>query len=439
MMNLVYSASFEMEYDEDLTKNPFLMFFTEHYGDLYEKAVKDQLLVCVPAATSLCEDSFDEHYVRQHLILTSEEQSRTLANDNVQMKDGSITCGTISSKILFRETLYTKSGKLNVVCIHQEEYFNNSLSRTPTMAQKRLIMNSMKTVKTSIQTYKKRDPEFSDSEILAACLDEIKAKLNSQDKKTANCVIYNLYPQIMELVLIQNSSEDSSLNRVRRNHSDLKPRDLKLPEEFITSLSKALAVLEELPGKKLASDKIECVKTTIKQLAENDISSELNADKLLSLLTFLILKSQANSWAAQLEFIRTFNYFDPCGEESYLLSTLEAAIHHLKQGELTFCSDNSLPNDPLFRMAKTGDAEGLLELLNGASFECHPLCGCNACGLPIKVNSSTRDSKGFTPLHYTCMHGHTEATQVDVLSFEELPRHNLTVYSRLYLRVLLRT
>lgn len=415
MVNIIFSDnSFEMDYDEDLGRNPFLKSFIESHSLLYEEAVRNQLLVCVPAVNSLCEDSFDEHYVRQHLIVTNQEKLKTLTEEPVQIKDGTVTVGTTSLKILFRETFYTKLGKISVLCVREEEYFKNNFSRTPTLAQKRNVMDIMKTIRSIIHTYKKNDPDLSDTEMLATCIDDIKTCLQKQDKRTANCAIYNLYPNIMELVLVQNSVEDGNLNKVRRNNFELKPRDLKLPEEFIPSLSNALATLEELPSQKLSSDKIECVKNTMKKLTETEFSTELTADKFLSVLTFLILKSLANSWAAQLDFIKIFGYFDSYGEESYLVSSLEAALHHVKQSELALCLDNSLPNDPLFRMAKTGDAEGLIELLCGASFECHPLCGCNSCGLPLVASTSSRDSKGFTPLHYTCMHGHTEATQVGV-------------------------
>lgn len=400
-----------MEYDEDLTSNPFLKFFQEHYGFLYEEAVKQQWILCIPSAKSLCHDQFDELYVRQHLILQDGDISRTLANEPVQIKDDWLNFGATTVRILFQETFYTKVGKVRALCIHKEDPTAKSI-KSPTILQKKSIRNSIRMVRSILLPYIKSE-EVSDPDKLSQGLAEVKNYISALDRRISSCVIHNLYSQLMDLITVQTSKTDASLNKVRRNNFDTGPKELNLPEVFCPGLENALIELEKIPEKKLVTDKLDCLRKTVNLLTKTDAPAELNADNLLALLSYLILKSTVTNWTAQLDFVKLFHTSSLFGEDGYLISTLEAVLDHFKQGGL----DNQnkpmeLPDQPLLMAARYGDANALTELLCSAQFKCHPLCTCHSCGLPTVVDPLETDSRGWTALHYACYFGHSDATQV---------------------------
>lgn len=224
------------EYDEDLSCNPFLKFLQEHYTFLYEEAVRKHWIVCVPSASSLrlsCPNTktssssinrtkssagdfgyhFDELYVKQHLILREGDNTKTLADDPVQIKGDSLLVGASSMvQILFRETFYTKAGKVSAMCVRQhDETLENSLNnikRSPSILQKKLIRETVMQVKEIISACFKIEEVYSKLPRLEECLAQIETHLSHQDVKISNCVIYNLYNQIMDLVTLLASKED---------------------------------------------------------------------------------------------------------------------------------------------------------------------------------------------------------------------------------------
>ena len=155
---------------------------------------------------------------------------------------------------------------------------------------------------------------------------------------------------------------------------------------------------------------MEVLRKTVKSLTETQIPTELDADDLLSLLSYLIIRSNITNWTAQLDFIRRFHHAQQYGEDAYLISTLEASLDHIKRLEIPPQMINE--STELCKLAGTGDAMALQELLTRSKFKCHPLCCCGACGLPDIDDPTRPDQHGFTPLHYACINGNTDATEV---------------------------
>ena len=308
------------EYDEDLSRNPFLKFLREQYSFLYEEAIRKHWLLCIPSATSLVsldDRQFDEHYVRQHLILQDGDVSRTLADDPVRIHGDCIDLGPSKVKILFKETFYTKTGKVSAVCVlHSDSESDESFkSPTLTLSTKRHIRQCVAFVRSllmiNVGDYKGQ-------------LDEIQSYLSQQSAKISDCVVYNLYSQLMETVTLLVRKEDQQLNKARRNHCESKSKDL-------VHFEKSLQVLDSLANRKL--DKIESLRQLVTVLGET--GEPLDADRLLSLLSYLIQQSSVTNWTAQLKFIQLFSsHRSPAyGQDAYLISTLEAALDHVKSLE----------------------------------------------------------------------------------------------------------
>lgn len=177
---------------------------------------------------------FDEHYVRQHLILQDGDVSRTLADDSVRIHGDCIDLGPSKVKI------YTNTGKVSAVFVlHSDSESGESFkSPTLTLSTKRHIRQCVAFVRSllmmNVGDYKGQ-------------LDEIQSYLSQQSAKISDCVVYNLYSQLMETVTLLVRKEDQQLNKARRNHCETKSKDL-------VHFEKSLQVLDSLANRKL--DKI---------------------------------------------------------------------------------------------------------------------------------------------------------------------------------------
>jgi len=213
-------------------------------------------------------------------------------------------------KILFKETFYTKTGKVSAVCVlHSDSESDESLSTKRHIRQCVAVVRSL--LMMNVGDYKGQ-------------LDEIQSYLSQQSAKISDCVVYNLYSQLMETVTLLVRKEDQQLNKARRNHCETKSKDL-------VHFEKSLQVLDSLANRKL--DKIESLLQLVTVLGET--GEPLDADRLLSLLSYLIQQSSVTNWTAQLKFIQLFSSHrsSAYGQDAYLISTLEAALDHVKNLE----------------------------------------------------------------------------------------------------------
>ena len=409
------------EYDEDLTCNPFLIFFKQKHRLLYEEAIRKQWVLCIPSAVGLCDRQFDEKYIKQHIICQDGDTSQTLNNETVWIESNVLKFEAASVKILFRETLYTDLGKLSALCINQPDNVSSAFYKStsfpfklPSKSQKRNIRETVKKIRHNVFLYTKSDDNFSDQSKLEECVSSIQSTISVLDAKVQSCVIYNLYDQLMDLVTVMLSREDQQLNKTRMNLNQQEDKVLKLPQEFLPCLHKAQIEFDNIKRNKVISQKLNALKLTVKQLTETDTPAELSADSLLTLFSHLVINSTITNFYAQLYVMNHFHTSVKYGEESYYLSTLEATYDHLKSYSVPLCGDaeSTVEETDLFHLARKGDATALEELFCSRKFKCHPLCTCHLCGIPTIVNGTYPDSQGWTGLHYTCMCGHTEATEV---------------------------
>jgi ankyrin repeat protein len=193
------------------------------------------------------------------------------------------------------------------------------------------------------------------------------------------------------------------------------------------------------------------------------------ADDLLPVIMFLIIKTNLPNWIAHLTYMKQFR-FSSCyachfDEYSFLITTLEAAIEHIKSGILlgpsvpeaqyVYESQNDDGCDTLgmkdtkmdksgrlaaaetscvtyfFDQIRLGNLEKVQEILSRSQGNtkctdsrsvknnedllphlCHPLCSCDKCESLLNksicdttptVNSC--DDRGFTALHVACLFG----------------------------------
>lgn len=208
------------------------------------------------------------------------------------------------------------------------------------------------------------------------------------------------------------------MNKIRANAACV---DMVRPPDELAAegAADALRILDTIASKRTADAKLVALKETVAALvAGADAPRPLNADRLLTLFAHLISRSRVADWNGQLQFMKRFNARpDRFGEEAYYLSTVEAAVGHLKSLEPAshrFPAPSAVAAGSLLDLAIGGDAGQLEELLCGSRFQCHPLCPCESCGSPLVEDAVGVRHPGtaMTALHLACANGNTEATQV---------------------------
>ncbi|KAH0519059.1 Ankyrin repeat domain-containing protein 27 [Microtus ochrogaster] len=174
------------------------------------------------------------------------------------------------------------------------------------------------------------------------------------------------------------------------------------------------------------------------------------ADDLLSVLLYLLVKTEIPNWMANLSYIKNFRFSSSAKDElGYCLTSVEAAIEYIRQGSLStkppdsegvgdrlflkqrmnvLSQMTSTPIDCLFKHIASGNQKDVERLLSQDDQDkdtmqkmCHPLCSCEDCEKlvsgrlndPSVVTPFSRDDRGQTPLHVAALCG--QASLIDFL------------------------
>ncbi|PSN49741.1 hypothetical protein C0J52_08481 [Blattella germanica] len=280
-----------------------------------------------------------------------------------------------------------------------------------------------------------------------------------------------IYRKLIKGITACTAYEDSFLNKVVRNLSDVQLRDLEVRSDLYDSIPRAKRELARIEGYSTVLGKIGCLRRMITAISKPNMSGSLTetlgnaiaTDDLLSVIVFLIIKTSLPNLIAHLTFMKQFR-FSSCttcqvDECSFVITTLEAAIEHIKSGILYGPSapeaqhvyeedledgHNSLVSEKIkpirisscgddsciayfFEQVRLGDVEKVKDIIMKKSVSashseskadflphlCHPLCSCDRCeGLLSKSLCDTTptvhscDDRGFTALHVACLFGH---------------------------------
>ncbi|CAG01081.1 unnamed protein product, partial [Tetraodon nigroviridis] len=273
-------------------------------------------------------------------------------------------------------------------------------------------------------------------------------------------------------VSVSSALQDAAFNKTSRSLQELQQKDLGVTPEFRSArinLSRAKRELSRLNQQTAPLLKLLCLRRvvlTAVQSPRRTVRIEaVGADDLLSVVLYLLVKTEIPNWMANLSYIRNF-CFSRCSQDelSYCLSTFEAAVEYINLGRLkdthadsasfsqklllqarmSQLTQNATPTHRLFEHIAKGNKEAVEELLSEAERDeelrlCHPLCSCDLCDLqlsgcqglppaggaagvrpdvllsccrrwndPSVVTPSSRDDRGYTPLHLAAACGQSQ-------------------------------
>ncbi|XP_063240434.1 ankyrin repeat domain-containing protein 27 [Bacillus rossius redtenbacheri] len=503
----------EPSYDEDLNENSFFQLLQTDHAELFEKATLEGWTICVPRAGSTPRYTLAHEDFYGHVLVPSDElpesHFRTLSGRAVRVSNRLVTvehediARPLSTHILFEETFYTEDlVRYKVLCVESPLVSHlgaGSGEGSPPVAVHTLrecidllwtecsgkdILERMDAAMGAFRSAAGLDSEPLQAQkdragrLYVRCLQlaledpRLKEQAGADKRLLENVklavetyVHHGIYRQLFEGIAACTAYEDASLNKVIRNLSDIQLRDLDVRPDLCDTVPRARQELSRVDAYSTTLGKMGCLRRMVSAISKQSgpkRTSSLGggniiaADDLLPMIVFLVIKTALPNWIAHLTYMKHF-HFSVCAscqvdEYNFLITTLEAAIEHIKSGVLL---GNSAPeaqfiyesqenretppsdsNDggnesdgeetcigDFFESIKQGNIARVEKMLkrNGyvtnqssekTSGLCHPLCSCDRCESVMSRSLCDTaptvrscDDKGFTALHVACLFG----------------------------------
>ncbi|XP_057390626.1 ankyrin repeat domain-containing protein 27 isoform X4 [Balaenoptera acutorostrata] len=479
-------------YDEDLLKNPFYLALQKWRPDLCNKVAQTRGIVLVPCKGSLSGSVQSTCQFESYILIPVEEHFQTLNGKDVFIQGNRIKLGAgfaclLSVPILFEETFYNeKEESFSILCIaHPLE--KRESSEEPSTPSDAFSLKTIEDVREFLGRHAERfdrniasfQRAFRECErkslrhhidsvnaLYTRCLQQLlrdshlkvlakqEAQMNLMKQAVEMYVQHDIYDLIFKYVGTMEASEDAAFNKITRSLQDLQQKDIGVKPEFSFNIPRAKRELAQLNRCTSPQQKLACLRKVV-QLITQSPSQRVNletmcADDLLSVLLYLLVKTEIPNWMANLSYIKNFRFSSSAKDElGYCLTSVEAAIEYIRQGSLSvkppesegfgdrlflkqrmslLSQMTSTPIDCLFQHIASGNQKEVERLLSQEDQDkdavqkmCHPLCFCDDCEKlvsgrlndPSIVTPFSRDDRGHTPLHVAALCG--QASLIDFL------------------------
>uniref|UniRef100_A0A8C2KGB9 Ankyrin repeat domain 27 (VPS9 domain) n=1 Tax=Cyprinus carpio TaxID=7962 RepID=A0A8C2KGB9_CYPCA len=466
-------------YDENILKNPFYQALEKHRPDLCSRVAELHGIILVPCCGSLPAGSFTASQFDGYVLQPAEQGYQTLDGkevsiDNNQVRQGAGFPNPTSVTILFEETFYNeKEQAYSILCIARP--FDADHKELSTVS----VPYCLKNIE-DVREFLGRHAEKLDKFVAAFCHSfkeqerkGLRHQIDSVNTLYTKCLqlllrdsrLKILARQEIQMTLLKQAvemyihhgihdllfsyvgsleaSRDAAFNKTTRSLQDLQQKELGVKSEFSINIPRAKRELSQLNSCTSPQQKLLCIRKVVLTIMQSTVSIEaMCADDLLLVILYLLIKTEIPNWMANLSYIKNFRFRKSSKDElSYCLTSFEAAVEYISQGNLTqsgsgdrlsfrqkldLLSQNATPIDQLFEHIVSGNEAEVKRLLSESENEedgrklCHPLCSCDACdrhisGLndPSIVTPFSRDDRGYTPLHVAAICG--QSLLIDVL------------------------
>ncbi|NXC19742.1 ANR27 protein, partial [Corythaeola cristata] len=457
-------------YDEDILKNPFYLAIQKRRPDLCSKVAELHGIVLVPCKGSLSSNSLSTCQFESYVLKPLEENFQTLNGKEIFIQGNLVILGTgfnyhLSVPVLFEETFYNeKEESFSILCIahplektessnvreflgrHCERFdrYIGSFYRTCKEHERKSLrhyIDSVNALYTKCLQHLLRDSHLK-------MLAKQEEQMNLIKQAVEMYIHHAIYDLVFKYVGTIEASEDADFNKITRSLQDLQQKDIGVKPEFSFNIPRAKRELGQLNKCTSPQQKLLCLRKVV-QIIMQSASQRVNmetmcADDLLSVLLYLLVKTEIPNWMANLSYIKNFRLSSSVKDElGYCLTSVEAAIEYIRQGNLSDRSTESerlcdklllrqrmnllsqmsaTPIDCLFKHIVSGNKEEVERLLSQGDSDkdtvqkmCHPLCYCDKCEKlvsgklndPSIITPFSRDDRGYTPLHIAAICGQT--------------------------------
>lgn len=481
------------KYDEDLDNNLFLQSLQNDYCSILKRASQESWLICIPRQATIVHSTvFTQMDIMKHILVpgSSDNLYTTLTDKVVVVKENVIITKDESSDhgqhgrqhttILFTEDIYDKFGKYKLLCIENPLFSDvspNLLAHVTSIHEAITFLPKKSTTNGILEKLDAVAGNVSSKCASASCLKDLKQiyldgyikclklckgtisvspKL-SRDSYTEQMLClatetyfqFKIYPALFDIISILMQDNDAQLNVNLCNAKDIQFTDLDL-DCVPDILSKATIEFDSVCKHSTTLDKIECLKRVLDVI--NLQPKQVLADDLILLFVMFLIKTKSPNWQTQLCFMTHFNNNHSqalvCDKESFILTTLEAAVKYVNDGSLFFMKQNSLESSKedlgcyllkseaksmglrtknslvtdYFNNIKLGMHDKVASQLEEAQAQrheadkepvvCHPLCNCSECTTKsaaedsdLRLTVTSRDDNDHMGIHVACAFG----------------------------------
>uniref|UniRef100_A0A672PQ93 Ankyrin repeat domain 27 n=1 Tax=Sinocyclocheilus grahami TaxID=75366 RepID=A0A672PQ93_SINGR len=469
-------------YDENILKNPFYQALEKHRPDLCSRVAELHGIILVPCFGSLPAGSFTASQFDRYVLHPAEQGYQTrdgkeVSIDNNQVRLGAGFPNPTSVPVLFEETFYNeKEQAYSILCIARPFDSDHSPEELSTVSAPYCLKNIEdvrdflgrhaekldKFVAAFCHTFKEQERKglrhqidsvntlytkclqllLRDSRLQILARQEIQMTLLKQAVEMY--IHHGIHDLLFSYVGTLEASRDAAFNKTTRSLQDLRQKELGVKSEFSINIPRAKWELTQLNSCTSPQQKLLCIRKVILTV----IIEAVCADDLLLVILYLLIKTEIPNWMANLSYIKNFRFPKSSKDElSYCLTSFEAAVEYISQGNLTqsalvsygsgdrlsfrqkvdLLSQNATPIDRLFEHIVRGNEAEVKRLLSNSENEedgrklCHPLCSCDTCDRHISgrlndpsiVTPFSRDDRGYTPLHVAAVCG--QSLLIDLL------------------------
>lgn len=379
----------ESTYDENISENPFYRQFIKEFKNLYEHCITESWIICVPRIGSLISRVFTVEDFCSHILVPNDELPEThystLTEKQVTVINKVITLEVtkdipLQSHILFEETFYTEDRlKYIVWCIETPlapsasredntlkyenlSSINDCIDLLWTQAAGRQILDQIEfNVKTFLEKHYELPLAIAPlrdlvGELYTHCLQAALQNRRLRERtKTCKHILENvkvavesymqhlLYDSLFKPICTCCAFEDSHLNKKVRNLCDIQLTDLDIRKDLYHTVPRAKQILSQINNYSTVLEKVICIKRSLNAIKKTDNGNNkivlLTVDDMLPILVFLVIKSGLPNWYSQLMFLKEFRFSasgkGDCDEASFLITTLEAVLEHIRSDALT--------------------------------------------------------------------------------------------------------
>ncbi|KAG8562735.1 hypothetical protein GDO81_015790 [Engystomops pustulosus] len=473
-------------YDEDILNNAFYLSIQRQRPDLITNVARVHGIVLVPRKESFTSSLFSTCHFESYVLKPSEGGFLTENGREVFIQGNLVKLGAgfgyqLSVSVLFEETFYNeREESFSILCISRPLEKDENLEEVSVPSTTCTLKNiedvkeflgkhvdkfdkSITSYRSTFKIHERKNLRHyidSVSTLYTKCLQHLlrdshlrtiakqETQMNLMKQAVEMYVHHGIYDLIFKQVGTIEASEDATFNKITRSLQDLQQKDIGVKTEFSINIPRAKRVLAQLNRCTSPQQKLLCLKKVVQTIMHSP-SQRVNmetmcADDLLSVLLYLLVKTEIPNWMANLSYIKNFRFCSTTKDElGYCLTSVEAAVEYIRQGNLTQAaadpdgSDKSLlwrrmdllsrtssaPIDCLFQHIASGHQEEVEKMLNQGEADeevvqkmCHPLCSCDNCDKLTsgKLNDTSivtplsRDDRGYTPLHIAAICGQSQ-------------------------------
>ncbi|KAL5021255.1 hypothetical protein ScPMuIL_000410 [Solemya velum] len=347
-------------YDEDLFDNPFFVTLQTNYAKLYEEAMVNRSILCIPRYSRVVKWKVSKAEVEDYILTArSSGDFITVSGKDLKIEDGFIHLSKAFGKerkvaILFEETFYNNSDEsYRVLCV--SDLFNKKdtgeekdapIPRCPTSYEEcvdmlwghhggsRLEEQFKKAVVSYRRAYNKIEWESLRNVVDAASAQFTKSmQLILKDptfKKTARhsqstmdnlkiavetCLMNATHTEVFRAITANTTTDDAEINKMTRNLVEVCLTDIGVRPEFNENIPAARKELSQLNRFSTPLGRLFCFKRAISNLSRplknssgKDEAIAMTTDDLLPILIYLIIKTDIPNWMANLVYMKDFHF-----------------------------------------------------------------------------------------------------------------------------------